>query len=158
MPKRKKQSGKGSMCEQNEYKGHGPQGGGFADDFNNFLKQSHIVSNIGNVVAPALGGLAGTFLGGPAGTAIGAAVGSSANEFVKSQGYGKIRGRHAKIQGEGYLGGVPIGINRGQSKFDPRWIGKVSGGGRNVREKGRGIGLETSFGTVSNNRGSIKLS
>ena len=156
MPKRKKGRiiGMGEVPSDMEYKGHGPQSGmGFADDFNNFLKQSHLVSNLGNVALPALGGLVGSFASPGIGTALGAAAGSAGNEWIKSQGYGK----YSKIRGEGYNGGVPIPINRGSSKFDPRWVGKVQGGGRKVKMRGSGIGLETSFGTVSNNRGTIKL-
>lgn len=66
------------------------RGGDFLGDVDSFFRNSHIISNVGNVALPALGGFLGSF-GGPLGTALGAAVGSSGNELIKHAGYGKRR-------------------------------------------------------------------
>ena len=107
------------------------RGGDIWSDIDNGLKSSHILSNIGNVVAPVVGGLAGTFLGGPGiGSAVGAAVGSSANELLKSQGYGGIKGsgvrKHKKMRGGDYFY-EPQPLT-GKSHFSARAI-HLNGGG-----------------------------
>jgi len=124
------------------------KGMGFADDFDKFLKDTKLVSNVGAVALPFLGGLVGSLADpfvGPVGTVMGGIAGQSANDWIKSKGYGK---HHQKAYG--YLGGVPLKINKG-SRFPKEEVGKVAGGGRRVR--GHGIGLTAVFGTVSSDRG-----
>ena len=69
------------------------KGDGIFDNINDYLKKSRLISSVGASVLPALGGLASGFItANPLGSAIGASVGSSLNEYIKSQGYGKIKG------------------------------------------------------------------
>lgn len=59
-----------------------------------FLKQSKILSNVGQVLLPAAGGaLAGLATVNPLAGAAGAAGGSALNNYLKAQGYGKMKGR-----------------------------------------------------------------
>ena len=72
------------------------KGRGFFDDVDKFLKKSKIISNVGSVLLPVLGASgAGLLTANPLGATVGAAAGSSANEYIKSLGYGK------KMQGKG---------------------------------------------------------
>lgn len=67
------------------------KGSGFFEDVDSFLKGSHLISNIGSYVLPAAGAALGTFLDpiiGPAGTVVGGLIGNSANDLIKSKGYG----------------------------------------------------------------------
>jgi hypothetical protein len=65
------------------------RGRGILEDVNKFLKQSKLLSNVGQVVLPVAGGaLAGLLTANPIAAAAGGAVGASANQFLKSQGYG----------------------------------------------------------------------
>ena len=69
------------------------KGDGIFDGINDFLKKSKIISNIGAVALPALGGLAsGFFTANPVASAVGASAGSSLNSYIREQGYGKMRG------------------------------------------------------------------
>jgi len=59
-----------------------------------FLKQSKIVSKVGQVLLPAAGGaLAGLATANPLGVPAGAAGGLALNDFLKAQGYGKMKGK-----------------------------------------------------------------
>jgi hypothetical protein len=59
-----------------------------------FLKQSKIASKVGQVLLPAAGGaLAGLATVNPLGAAAGAAGGLAINDFLKAQGYGRMRGK-----------------------------------------------------------------
>lgn len=81
------------------------KGAGLWDGFVDFLKSSKILSNVGGVLLPvatgALGGLLGTTLGGPAGTALGATTGAAAGksgaDYIKSLGFGKMRGGDSRL-------------------------------------------------------------
>jgi hypothetical protein len=65
-------------------------GKGLFDDINKLLKQTKIISKAGEVLLPLGGSAIGSALGGPGiGTAAGGIAGSAANEWIKSQGYGK---------------------------------------------------------------------
>ena len=115
------------------------------------------MSNIGGVALPALGGLVGSLADpfvGPLGTVAGGIAGQSANDWIKSQGFGHGKGRPRKISGKGYLGGVPLTINNG-SRFPAEAVGRIAGGGRRVR--GRGVGFTSTFGTISSDRSKPKF-
>lgn len=82
-------------------KGKRTRGGDFWEDANNFLKGSHIISNVGDYALPALGGFVGSFLDpiiGPAGTAVGAALGKSGNDLIRNAGYGAPNTQLASLQ------------------------------------------------------------
>jgi len=162
----KKQSGKGKM-----------KGMGLFDGFVDFLKSSKILSNVGGVLLPvaagALGGLLGTSLGGPAGTATGAAAGAAAGksgaDYIKSLGFGKMRG------GDSRLVINPPGTRLGQKRGMKGGCGKCQMGGAitisyngQIQQvpktpAGTAIGLKmkgsglTSFNTVSSEFGNIKM-
>lgn len=79
-------------------------GKGLWEDFNDFLKRSKLISNIGAVVAPLATGALGGFLGSAfspvgsvTGASLGAAAGKSAVDYVKSLGYGKMRGGDSRL-------------------------------------------------------------
>ena len=68
------------------------KGHGFFDDVDKFFRDSHIISNIGSYALPAAGAALGSFLDpivGPAGTIVGGLIGNSANDLIKSRGYGE---------------------------------------------------------------------
>lgn len=74
-------SGKGRM-----------KGKGLWDNFVQFLKDSKILSKVGDVLLPVAGGaLAGLATANPAGIAAGAAAGSAGAQWLKSQGFGRKR-------------------------------------------------------------------
>lgn len=105
---KKKQMGKGKRMK----------GNGLWEDFNDFLKRSKVISNVGGVVVPlatgALGGFLGsafTPVGSVTGASLGASVGKSAVDYVKSLGYGKMRG------GDSRLVINPIGQRLGQKRM-----------------------------------------
>jgi len=105
---KKKQMGKGKRMK----------GNGLWEDFNDFLKRSKVISNVGGVVVPlatgALGGFLGsafTPVGSVTGASLGTSVGKSAVDYVKSLGYGKMRG------GDSRLVINPIGQRLGQKRM-----------------------------------------
>jgi hypothetical protein len=105
---KKKQMGKGKRMS----------GKGLWEDFNDYLKRSKLISNVGSYVLPLASGALGGFVGSafsPAGTvsgtAIGAKIGESANQYIKSLGYGKMRG------GDSRLVINPIGQRLGQKRM-----------------------------------------
>ena len=64
-----------------------------------FLKQSKIISNVGQVLLPATASaLAGLATANPLGLSAGAASGLALNNYLKAQGYGK----YGKMKGCGY--------------------------------------------------------
>ena len=145
------------------------RGGDFFGDVDKFFRDSHIISNIGSVALPALGGFVGSFADpfvGPAGTVVGGVAGQSANDWIRNQGYGK-KGR--KTKGGSYLGAVPIHTAQGGSRFPPEYVGRLQGGGTLLKQKkpqwlvgggkkkhsmrGSGIGYTATFGTISSDRG-----
>lgn len=66
------------------------KGMGIFDGFVKFLKDSKILSKIGDVLLPVAGAaLGGLFTANPLGLAAGAAAGSAGSEFLKSKGFGK---------------------------------------------------------------------
>lgn len=165
----KKQQGKGKRM----------RGAGLWEDFLDVLKKSKVISNVGGVLVPlatgALGGTIGTALGGPAGTvtgsAAGAAAGKSAIDYLKSLGYGRMRGgdsrlvinpngtrlgqRGTKIKGKGCGcgkmrgGALTYSVNGVLSQVPGTLPGSAIG-----IQKGRG-GM--AFNTVSSEFGNIKV-
>ena len=157
----KKQSGKGKM-----------KGMGVWEGFVDFLKSSKILSNVSGVLLPvaagALGGVIGTSLGGPAGTATGAAAGAAAGksgaDYIKSLGFGKMRG------GDSRLVISPMGTRLGQKGMKMKGKGKgcMCGGAMTYSINGTytqvpgtkpgtqiGTGI-SAFNTVSSQFGNIK--
>lgn len=149
---KKQQVGKGKM-----------KGFGLWEDFNQFLKRSKIISNVGGVVVPwatgALGGTLGTALGGPAATAtsaaVGAAAGKSAIDYVKSLGYGRMRGGDSRLvinpKGQRRMkgGAMTYGIT-GVYQQVP---GTLAGTQIGLAQKG---GQTSAFGSISSQFGNIK--
>lgn len=155
---KKQQVGKGKM------KG---KGSSLWEQFNEFLKRSKIISNVGGVLVPiatgALGGTIGTAFGGPAGTATGAAAGAAAGksgiDYLKSLGYGRMRG------GDSRLVINPNGQRLGQRRMKG---GAMTYGITGVYQQvpktlsGTQIGLAqrggqtSAFGSISSQFGNIK--
>ena len=109
------------------------KGDGIFDGINDFLKKSRLISSVGAVALPALGGLAsGIFTANPIVAGVGTAAGSSLNEYIKSQGYGRKRGGAVYVKGQ-----VPLH--------------KMSGAGR------RHHGGNSVFNNVQSSYGKIKI-
>jgi hypothetical protein len=151
-----RQQGKGRMM----------RGGSLFDGFVNFLKSSKILSNVGGVLLPvaagALGGLVGTSLGGPAGTvtgtAAGAAAGKSGADYIKSLGFGKMRGGDSRLV-----------INPSGTRLGQKGIKKMRGGAMTYSTTGvysqvpntksgtqYGSGM-TAFNSVASQFGNVKF-
>ena len=105
-----KQKGKGKM-----------KGAGLFDGFVQFLKDSKILSTVGNVVLPVAGASLATLVS--ANPLVGAAAGAagvSANQWLKSQGFGK---KPMMVGGQSTLVINPPGTRVGQKGFK-----KIKGG------------------------------
>lgn len=135
------------------------KGMGIFDGFIQFLKDSKILSKVGDVLLPVAGAaLGGLFTANPLGAVSGAAVGSSANEFLKSKGFGhcgcKMRGGDSTLvinpagQRLGQRGGAKTISYNGTIQQVP---GTKQGFGR---MKGRG---GSEFGSISSEFGKIKV-
>ena len=120
------------------------KGTGLFEDIDKFLKKSKILSNIGQVALPVLGGLAGTALAGPGGTAIGSASGLAGANVLKNLGYGS-----KKMHGMGY-NYKPLMIGRGVPTVGPTGVIQP------VPMRMRGMGSGAEFGTVSSQFGKIQ--
>ena len=153
----KKQSGKGKM-----------KGAGLWEGFVDLLKRTKILSNVGGVLLPAaggvLGGTIGTALAGPGGTALGTTAGTIAGksgaDYIRSLGFGKMKGM-------GYTSGLvinPQGTRLGQKRMKKMKGGAVAFGINGVYQHvpgtpagtqvGRGI---TAFNTVSSQFGNVQI-
>lgn len=152
---KKQQVGKGKM-----------KGYGIWEDFNDFLKRSKIISNAGNIITgatSALGGTVGTVLGGPAGTAtgatLGAVAGKSAVDYLKSLGYGRMRGGDSRLvinpngqrlgQRRMKGGAMTYGITGVYQQVPKTLAGTQIG----LSQKG---GQTSAFGSISSQFGNIK--
>ena len=137
------------------------KGMGIFDGFIKFLKDSKILSKVGDVLLPVAGAaLGGLFTANPLGLAAGAAAGSSANEFLKSKGFGHcgcgkmMRGGDSRLvinpagQRLGQRGGAKTISYNGTIQQVP---GTKQGFGR---MKGMG---GTQFGSISSEFGKIKV-
>ncbi len=114
------------------------KGNGIFDNINDFLKKSKIISNVGSVALPALGGLtSGLFSANPIVAGIGTAAGSSLNEYIKSQGYGYKRIKGGAVYEKGQ---IPIH--------------KFSGAGKSHRTH---YGGNSVFNNVQSSYGKIKM-
>lgn len=137
------------------------KGAGIFDGFVKFLKDSKILSKVGDVLLPVAGGLAaGLFTANPLGAAAGAAAGSSASEYLKSQGFGY------KYMKGGESGASTLAINPPGQRLGQR------GGARTLSYNGmfqqvpgtqKGFGKRmnggagTEYGSVSSEFGKIKV-
>lgn len=78
------------MKQAGSGRGRKMKGAGIFDGFVKFLRDSKILSKVGDVLLPVAGGLAaGLFTANPLAGLAGAAAGSSASEYLKSQGFGR---------------------------------------------------------------------
>lgn len=150
---KKKQSGSGRM-----------QGKGIWEGFVKFLKDSKIISNVGQVLLPAAGGALGGTLGtafspvGTAtGTALGAAAGKSAADWIKSQGFGKRK----MMMGKGGMSNLsisPVGQRLGQRGMRGKGITFGLNGViqtiPGTKQNGKGV---TAYNTVSSSFGNVKF-
>jgi hypothetical protein len=154
-----KQKGKGKM-----------KGAGLFDGFVQFLKDSKILSTVGNVVLPVAGAaLGGLISANPLVATAAGAAGVSANQWLKSQGFGsKMRGgdsrlvinvpgtrlgqKGTKIKGGcGCGGAVTYGINGVYQQVPGTAPGTAIG---IVKQKGSG---GTAFNSISSEFGNIKV-
>jgi len=158
-----KQKGKGKM-----------RGTGIFDSFVQFLKDSRILSTVGNVVLPVAGAaLGGLVSANPLVATAAGAAGLSANQWLKSQGFGsKMRGgdsrlvisingtrlgqKGTKIKGGRcgcmHGGAVTYGIN-GVYQQVP---GTLPGTAIGISKKMKGTG-GTAFNSISSEFGNIKV-
>ena len=137
--------------------GKGMKGAGVFDGFVQFLKDSKILSTVGNVLLPAgAAALGGLVSANPLVATAAGAAGLSANQWLKSQGFGKkIRG------GDSRLTISPMGTRLGQR---PMKGGAVTyayngvyshvPGSRPGTQIGKGM---TQFNTVSSQFGNVKF-
>jgi hypothetical protein len=159
-----KQKGKGKM-----------RGSGLFDGFVQFLKDSKILSTVGNVVLPVAGAaLGGLISANPLVATAAGAAGVSANQWLKSQGFGsKMRGgynglvinvpgtrlgqRGTKMKGgcgcgkKMRGGAVTYGINGVYQQVPGTLPGTAIG---IVKQKGSG---GTAFNSISSEFGNIKV-
>jgi hypothetical protein len=78
--------------------GKGMKGAGVFDGFVQFLKDSKILSTVGNVLLPAgAAALGGLVSANPLVATAAGAAGLSANQWLKSQGFGKMRGGDSRL-------------------------------------------------------------
>jgi len=159
-----KQKGKGKM-----------RGTGIFDSFVQFLKDSRILSTVGNVVLPVAGAaLGGLVSANPLVATAAGAAGLSANQWLKSQGFGsKMRGGDSRLvisidgtrlgqKGTKIKGGcgcgkkmrggaVTYGINGVYQQVPGTAPGTAIG---IVKQKGSG---GTAFNSISSEFGNIKV-
>jgi hypothetical protein len=159
-----KQKGKGKM-----------KGAGLFDGFVQFLKDSKILSTVGNVVLPVAGAaLGGLVSANPLVATAAGAAGVSANQWLKSQGFGsKMRGGDSRLVinvpgtrlgqkgikikggcgcGKKMRGGaVTYGINGVYQQIPGTAPGTAIG---IVKQKGSG---GTAFNSISSEFGNIKV-
>lgn len=131
------------------------KGSGIFDGFVKFLKDSKILSKIGDVLLPVGGAaLAGLLTANPLAAAGGAAAGSSAAEYLKSQGFGRkmMKGGDSRLvinpsgQRLGQMGGAKTISYNGTIQQIP---GTSQGFGRMK-------GLGTQYGYISSKFGKIR--
>jgi hypothetical protein len=129
----KQQKGKGKF-----------KGMGLWDGFVQFLRDSKILSTVGNVILPVAGAaLGGLVSANPLVSTAAGAAGLSANQWLKSQGFGKkMRG------GDSRLVISPMGFRLGQKGM------KMKGKGCGCMS---GCGTTTAFNTVSSQFGKVKF-
>ncbi len=153
-----KQKGKGKM-----------KGAGLFDGFVQFLKDSKILSTVGNVVLPVAGAaLGGLVSANPLVATAAGAAGLSANQWLKSQGFGsKMRG------GDSRLVINPQGTRLGQKRGMKGGCGKCQMGGAITisyngqiqqvpktpagTQVGKGSSTGTSFNSVSSSFANVKF-
>jgi len=112
-----------------------------------FLKQSKLISNVGQVLLPAAGGaLAGLASVNPLGLSAGAAGGLALNNYLKAQGYGKMNGC-GKMKGCGYVN-KPLMLGSGMTYA---YNGTYQQLPRTMRGNGK-----TAYGMVSSEFGKIQ--
>ena len=136
-------------------RGRKMKGAGIFDGFIKFLKDSKILSKVGDVLLPVAGGLAaGLFTANPLAAGVGAAAGSSASEYLKSQGFGrKMMGGDSRLvinppgQRLGQRGGAKTISYNGMIQHVP---GTKQGFGRM-----KGFG-GSAYGSISSEFGKIR--
>jgi hypothetical protein len=158
----KKQKGNGRM-----------KGAGLFDGFVKFLKDSKILSTVGKVALPVAGSaLAGLVTANPLVATAAGAAGLSAAEWLKSQGFGRMRGGDSRLVinpngtrlgqkrkikggmcGKCYGGAITYGINGVLQQVPGTLPGQAIG---IVKKKQKG-GATTQFNTVSSAFGNVSF-
>jgi len=140
--------------------GKGMKGAGVFDGFVQFLKDSKILSTVGNVLLPAgAAALGGLVSANPLVATAAGAAGLSANQWLKSQGFGK------KMQG----GDSRLAISIDGTRLGQRPMKKGQKGGAVTyayngvyshipkSKPGTQVGKGTQFNTVSSQFGNVKF-
>jgi len=152
------------MKQAGSGRGRKMKGNGLWDNFVSFLKNSKILSKVGDVLLPVGGAaLAGLLTANPLGAAAGAATGSSAAEFIRSQGFGKHTGMGHCMHGGASSTLVinPPGQRLGQ-RGGARTLAyngtfqQVPGTQRGFGKRMLGMG-GTEYGSVSSEFGKIRV-
>jgi hypothetical protein len=112
-----------------------------------FLKQSKLASKVGQVLLPAAGGaLAGLATANPLGAAAGGAAGLALNDFLKAQGYGKMKGK-------GYINRLSQ-LGSGNNTSLQGYTVSYNGTFQPIQ---RGMGQTAAFGSLSSEYGKVKF-
>jgi len=155
------------MKQAGSGRGRKMKGAGLWDNFVSFLKNSKVLSKVGDVLLPVGGAaLAGLLTANPLSSAAGAAAGSAGAEWIRSQGFGKHTGMgHCCMMRGGESGSATLVINPPGQRLGQR------GGARTLAYNGtfqqvpgtqRGFGRMkgmggTEFGSVSSEFGKIRV-
>lgn len=143
------------MKQAGSGRGRKMKGAGLWDNFVSFLKNSKILSKVGDVLLPVGGAaLASLLTANPLGAATGASVGSAGAEWLKSQGFGHMKGHGSTLsinppgQRLGQRGGARTLAYNGTFQQVPgtqRGFGRIKGSGG------------TEYGSVSSEFGKIRV-
>jgi len=150
------------MKQAGSGRGRKIKGMGIFDGFVKFLKDSKILSKIGDVLLPVAGAaLGGLFTANPLGLAAGAAAGSSASEYLKSQGFGHRMKMKGGLSGASTLSISPNGMRLGQRGGAMTYA--YNGMLQQVPNTQKGYGHKmimgcggTEFGSISSEFGKIR--
>jgi hypothetical protein len=152
------------MKQAGSGRGRKMKGMGIFDGFVKFLKDSKILSKIGDVLLPVAGAaLGGLFTANPLGLAAGAAAGSAGSEFLKSKGFGHMKG-HGKMRG-GLSGASTLSISPQGMRLGQRGNGMTiayNGTMQQIPGTQKGYGHMmgcggTEFGSVYSEFGKIRV-
>lgn len=157
------------MKQQGKGKGK-MKGSGLFDSFVQYLKDSKILSTVGNVILPVAGAaLGGLVSANPLVATAAGAAGVSANQWLKSQGFGlkKIRGGDSRLvinpQGtrlgergpKKLKGGCGCGILKGGSMtYSTTGVYSQIPGTKSGTQYGSGM---TAFNSISSEFGKVKF-
>jgi hypothetical protein len=124
-----------------------PKVKGAIGNVDKFLKQSKIVSKVGQVLLPAAGSaLAGLVTANPLAVPAGAAGGLAVNDFLKAQGYGKMKGR-------GYINRLSQ-LGSGNNTSLQGYTVSYNGTFQPIQ---KGMGQTSAFGSLSSEYGRVRF-